>query len=186
MDKYHTRSGGCVFVDAAHPARLSPNEDVWSEKPISVRTSSHNQRVVHPGSYARNAHELYSISTTDYIKATTVVELIGFLREELPGRSIYLVLDNARYQRCKLAFGSLWEIPGSPYIPAPYSPNLNLIEYSVLEISQKSQVLAGFHYPTKESFVEAIDNFIDEVNEGLHENEIDELMNLKFQLLEAA
>ncbi|MCB9038822.1 MAG: transposase [Lewinellaceae bacterium] len=66
----------------------------------------------------------------------------------------------------------------------PYSPNLNLIERFWKYL--KKQVLAGFHYPTKQGFVEAIDNFIDEVNEGLHEEEINELMNLKFQLLEVA
>ena len=47
------------------------------------------------------SHELYTISTTDYIKAATVVELLCFLREERPGRQIFLVLDNARYQRCE-------------------------------------------------------------------------------------
>ncbi|MCB9350183.1 MAG: hypothetical protein H6573_22130 [Lewinellaceae bacterium] len=47
----------------------------------------------------------------------------------------------------------------------------------------QKQVLAGFHYPTKEAFIEAIDRFIDEVNEGMHEHELDELMSLKFQLL---
>jgi len=31
----------------------------------------------------------------------------------------------------------------------------------------KKKVLAGFHYPAKEDFINAIDNFIDEVNEGV-------------------
>lgn len=184
LDKATRGVADVFFVDAAHPVQGFHSGHVWSEKPVCVRTSSGRQRVNILGAMHAATHELYSISTTDYIKATTVVELISFLREELPGRSIYLVLDNARYQRCELVAKAARKYRVHLVFLPPYSPNLNLIERFWKYL--KKQVLAGFHYPTKQGFVEAIDNFIDEVNEGLHEEEINELMNLKFQLLEVA
>lgn len=157
---------------------------VWSEKPVSARTSSGRQRVNILEAMHAATHELYSISATGYIKATTVVELISFLREELPGRRICLVLDNARYQRCKLVDKAARKYRGHLVFLPPYSPNLNLIERFWKYLKKK--VLAGFHYPTKEAFIDAIDNFIDEANEGVHESELNESMNLKFQLLDVA
>lgn len=184
LDKASRGVADVFFVDAAHPVQGFHIGHVWSHKPVSVRTSSGRQRMNILGAMHAATHELYSISTTDYIKAATVVELISFLRQELPGRKIYLVLDNARYQRCKLVAKAARKYRIHLVFLPPYSPNLNLIERFWKFLKKK--VLAGFHYPTKEAFIEAIDNFIDEVNEGLHENEINDLMNLKFQLLEAA
>lgn len=170
------------FVDAAHPVQGFHNGHVWSDKPISVRTSSGRQRVNILGALHATRHELYSISTTDYIQATTVVELISFLRQECPGRPIHLVLDNARYQRCELVAKAAKKYRVHLVFLPPYSPNLNLIERFWKFLKKK--VLAGCHYPSKQSFVEAIENFIDQINEGLHQNEINELMNLKFQILD--
>jgi len=182
LDKAVRGVADVFFVDAAHPVQGFHNGHVWSEKPICVRTSSGRQRMNILGAMHAATHELYSISTTDYIKATTVAELISFLREELPGRQIHLVLDNARYQRCKLVDQAAKKHRVHLVFLPPYSPNLNLIERFWKYLKKK--VLAGFHYPTKEDFIDAIDSFIDEVNEGLHENELNELMSLKFQVLD--
>lgn len=184
LDKASRGVADVFFVDAAHPVQGFHSGHVWSEKPIAVRTSSGRQRMNILGAIHAASHELYSISTTDYIKATTVVELISFLREELPGKRIHLVLDNARYQRCQLVAKAAREHRVHLVFLPPYSPNLNLIERFWKYL--KKNVLAGVHYPTKEAFLEAIGNFIEQVNEGLHEDEIKELMNLKFQALDAA
>lgn len=184
LDKAIRGVADVFFVDAAHPVQGFHGGHVWSAKPICVRTSSGRQRMNILGAMHATTHELYSISTTDYIKATTVVELISFLREKLPGRRIHLVLDNARYQRCKLVAKAARKYRVHLVFLPPYSPNLNLIERFWKFLKKK--VLAGLHYPTKEGFIDAIDNFIDDVNNGLHEDELHELMNLKFQLLDVA
>lgn len=184
LDKASRGVADVFFVDAAHPVQGFHSGHVWSESPIAIRTSSGRQRMNILGAMHAITHELYSISSTDYVKATTVVELLEFLREELPDRQIYLVLDNARYQRCELVakMAKKYRI-NLVFLPA-YSPNLNLIERFWKYLKKK--VLAGFHYPTKENFIEAIHNFITEVNDGLHDDEIKDLMTLKFQLLEAS
>lgn len=172
------------FVDAAHPVQGFHNGHVWSEVPIFVRTSSGRQRMNILGAMHATTHKLYSISTTDYIKATTVVELIEFLRQELPGKSIHLVLDNAAYQKCELVVKAARKHRVHLVYLPPYSPNLNLIERFWKYLKKK--VLAGVHYATKPDFIKAIHDFIDEVNEELHDEEIKQLMTLNFQKLAAA
>lgn len=184
LDKATRGVADVFFVDAAHPVQGFHDGQVWSREPVYIRTSSGRQRMNILGAMHAATRELYSISTTDYIRATTVVELISFLRQELPGRRIHLVLDNARYQRCKLVAKAARKHRVHLVFLPPYSPNLNLIERFWKFLKKK--VLAGIHYPAKEDFINAIDNFIDEVNEGLYEEELNELINLKFQLLKAA
>jgi transposase len=184
LDKAIRGVAEVFFVDAAHPVQGFHNGYVWSQQPTSVRTSSGRQRMNILGAMHATTHELYSISTTDYIKATTVCELITFLRQNLPGKRIHLVLDNARYQRCELVAKAARKYRVHLVFLPPYSPNLNLIERFWKYL--KKNVLAGFHYPTKEAFIEAIHSFIDEVNEGVHNNELSQLINLKFQRLDGA
>jgi len=73
-------------------------------------------------------HELVTVTNDTYINAQRVCDLLWRISRLNIGVPITLVLDNARYQKCKL----VWELAESLdiellYIP-PYSPNLNLIE----------------------------------------------------------
>ena len=46
--------------------------------------------------------EVITIKNLTYIRAETVCELLGELAKEYAGRVVTIVLENARYQRCKL------------------------------------------------------------------------------------
>jgi len=46
-------------------------------------------------------HELITVTNTAYINAESVIELMRKLCEKYTDTCITLVLDNARYQRCK-------------------------------------------------------------------------------------
>ena len=182
------------FVDAAHPVQGFHSGQVWSRQPITVRTASGRQRVNILAALDAQHQELYSITTKDYIHAPTVVELLELLdqegrtaaarRQDGQRRPIYLVLDNAPYQRCALvqeaARGLQLELV---YLPA-YSPNLNLIERFWKFLKQKA--LAGYYYATKQEFCDAIDWFIDEVNHGEYENELRTLLAPNFQTLKTS
>lgn len=90
------------------------------------------------------------VSNEAYINAMSVYELlhkIAALGLQMP---ITLVLDNARYQKCKLVM-ELAESLGIEllYLP-PYSPNLNLIER--LWKFVKKQCLYFIYYPDFNSF----------------------------------
>ena len=58
--------------------------------------------------------EVVTVTNDVYITATEVCEMLRKISAKYAGKSVHLVLDNARYQKCRV-------------IP-PYSPNLNLIE----------------------------------------------------------
>ena len=179
LDKAQRGVAEVFFVDAAHPVQGFHQGYVWSENPIAMRTSSGRQRRSILGAMHATSHQLYSINTNDYINANTVVELISLLRAELPGKKIHLILDNASYQRCGLVTKAAAKYRVHLVFLPPYSPNLNLIER--LWKFLKKNVLAGFYYHSKQAFNDAIDDFIDQVNDGIHDLELNTLMNLKFQ-----
>ena len=184
------------FVDAVHPVQGFHGGQVWSKHPLAIRTASGRQRVNILGALDVHHQELYSITTNDYIQATTVVELLEHLDTErrtvvaaaaaahpqaVHRRPMYLVLDNARYQRCLLVLEAARRLDiHLVYLP-PYSPNLNLIERFWKFL--KKQALAGYYYATKQDFCDAIDWFIEEVNNGEYQHELRTLLAPNFQVL---
>ena len=170
------------FVDATHPVQGFCQGQIWSRSPVVVRTSSGRQRVNILGTLNALRPELFSITGGDYVNAKTVSELIEFVRQEHPRRQLYLLLDNAKYQKCEWVrrYAKRHNVH-LIYLPA-YSPNLNLIER--LWKFMKAEVLSGQYHATKEEFVEAIDKFIRELNDGKYKEELTDLLTTNFQTLE--
>ena len=72
--------------------------------------------------------EMTTVTNCKYIDAESVLELLARVREAYGDRKVTLVLDNARYQKCRAVWERAEELQIELlYIPA-YSPNLNLIE----------------------------------------------------------
>ena len=68
------------------------------------------------------------VANDGYITASEVCEMLRKIAVEYAGTPIYLILDNARYQKCNVVTDLALELGiHLTYIP-PYSPNLNLIE----------------------------------------------------------
>lgn len=91
---------------------------------------------------------------------------------------ITIVLDNARYQRCKLVIEKATELKIELLFLPPSSPNLNLIER--LWKFVKKEVLYSQYYDNFEKFKEAITNCLEET-ETKHKKALDSLLSLKFQ-----
>jgi transposase len=72
--------------------------------------------------------ELVTLTNTTYITAETVCELLRLLVTRYPRTRITLVLDNARYQRCRLVQDLAAQLNIELMFLPSYSPNLNLIE----------------------------------------------------------
>ena len=69
-----------------------------------------------------------TVTNDTYITATEVCQLLHKVSAKYAGQSIHIILDNARYQKCKIVQVLAMELNiDLVYIP-PYSPNLNLIE----------------------------------------------------------
>ena len=95
------------------------------------------------------------------------------------GLPITLVLDNARYQKCRSVFERAEELGIELlYLPA-YSPNLNLIER--LWRFVKKQVLYSTHYDKFASFKESIDSCLSDIGTRF-KSKMQTLMTLNFQL----
>jgi transposase len=123
--------------------------------------------------------ELVLVTNTSYITSIQICEmLVKIAARRTQGIPITIVLDNARYQRCKLVMGKAAELEIELLFLPPYSPNLNLIER--LWKFVKKEVLYSKYYDNFEKFKEAITNCLEET-ETKHKKALDSLLTLKFQ-----
>ena len=72
--------------------------------------------------------KIETIKNDSYITSVQVVELLEKLAAEYVGKPIAVVMDNAKYQRCKLVMFKAVELNIELIFLPTYSPNLNLIE----------------------------------------------------------
>lgn len=117
------------FVDAAH--FVLGNDfigSVYCRVRRFARTRSGRSRYNVLGALDFVTKKVITVTNSDYINADSVCALLKKVRAANEGKTIYFVLDNARYQKCTL----VQELAGTlrinlVYLPS-YSPNLNLIE----------------------------------------------------------
>lgn len=93
-----------------------------------VRTFSGRKRYNVLGALDYVSKKMLVVANDSYITATEVCDMLRKVAAEYGGKKVHLVLDNARYQKCRI----VQELAGQleiqlEYIP-PYSPNLHLIE----------------------------------------------------------
>ena len=119
-----------------------------------------------------------TIPEEPYITAAQVCELLKKLAALALTIPITLVLDNARYQKCKiveeLALSLSIELL---YLPS-YLPNLNLIER--LWKFVKKKCLYGKYYENFSDFSSAIYECLSDAHLK-HKKELDSLLTLRFQ-----
>ena len=166
------------FVDAAHFVLAAFLGWVWSFKRLFIQAPAGRKRFNVLGAIDAITHKLFTITNDSYINAESVCDLLRKLRKYNPVIPITLILDNARYQKCKLVF----ELAASLkiellFLPA-YSPNLNIIER--LWKFTKKKCLYSKYYDNFTTFKEAISNCIAHTHDTYKE-ELDSLLTLKFQ-----
>lgn len=146
-----------------------------------VKAASGRQRYNVLGAFNAATHELISVTNETYVTATTVCELLRKIAASGLGKPITLVLDNARYQRCRMV-QELAAALGIELLFLPsYSPNLNLIER--LWKFTKKTVLNSRHQGSFTDFRQTIDRCFNQLS-TTHRSSIDSLMTLKFQVFE--
>jgi transposase len=165
-------------VDAAHLVLSSFLGWMWSKARMYVKAASGRQRYNVLGAFNAMNHELIRVTNDTYITATTVCELIHKIVALDLGVPITLVLDNARYQHCRLV-QDLASALGVELLFLPsYSPNLNLIER--LWKFVKKDVLNSRHQGSFADFKQSINKCLDELH-TTHRMAINKLMTLEFQ-----
>ncbi len=169
------------FVDAAHFVMGAFLGWLWCFERIFIKAPSGRKRFNVLGALNAITHEVITVTNDTYIPATQICKLLHKLADLGLAIPITLVLDNARYQKCKVVqdFANFLGIE-LLYLP-PYSPNLNLIER--LWKFVKKKCLYAKYYEEFAQFSSAIANCLDEAHLK-HKKELDSLLTLRFQTFE--
>jgi len=103
---------------------------VWSKKRVFIQTSSGRQRLNVLGAVNPLNQKMLTVVNEDYINAESVCELLRKIRKAHSDRrvAVKLVMDNARYQRCKRVMAEATALGIEIVWLPPYSPHFNLIE----------------------------------------------------------
>jgi len=166
------------FMDAAHFVLAPFLGFLWSFSRIFIKAPAGRKRFNVLGALDAITHKLHTITNDTYINAQSVCQLLYEIAKHNAGIPITLVLDNARYQKCKI----VWELAEELniellYIP-PYSPNLNLIER--LWKFVKKECLYSKYYSDFLVFKEAISDCLNK-SHTTHKKKLDSLLTLNFQ-----
>ena len=183
IEEARTGKRELLFVDASHFVLAAFLGYLWSFVRIFVKSPSGRQRYNVLGAFNAISHELFTVTNDTYINANSVISLMKQIIEYYAGSAITLVMDNARYQHCKIVMDFAKEHGIELLFLPPYSPNLNLIERLWRYVKKKC--LYNKYYPDFASFKSGIDDCISNVGKK-YQAELDSLMTLKFQILKNA
>lgn len=166
------------FVDAAHFVLAPFLGFLWCFTRLFIRAPAGRQRYNVLGALNAVTHELISVTNDSYINSQSVCQLLRQIKALNLTVPVTLIMDNARYQRCRLvqelAEGLNIELL---FLPA-YSPNLNLIER--LWKFVKKECLYSKYYETFADFSLAINQCLDQTH-TTYKTQLDSLLALNFQ-----
>ena len=170
------------FVDAAHFVLRPYLCALWCFTRVFIKAPAGRQRFNVLGGINAITQKLEFYVNETYINAESVVEFLIQLREKYEVVPIYLVMDNARYQKCKLVMNKAQQLNITLVFLPSYSPNLNLIERLWKFIRKK--VLYGKYYEDFNLFKKGISSCLNSINQGKYVEELQSLLYLKFQTFE--
>lgn len=153
------------FVDASHFVMGGFPGRVWSAVRKWVKTACGRKRFNVLGALNFVTKKVETIVNATYITSTEVIAMLEKLARDYVGKPIKIILDNARYQRCKTVIEAAERLGVELVFLPTYSPNLNLIE-RVWKLV-KSRVLSGSYHETFEAFCQAIGGCIDSLHTEL-------------------
>ena len=165
-------------MDAAHFVHRAYLGFLWCFTRIFIASPSGRKRFNVLGAVNAITKEVMTVTNESYINAESICRMLlklSALNLEVP---ITVVLDNARYQKCRVVF-ALAEALNIEllYLPA-YSPHLNLIER--LWKFVRNECLYSKYYAEFDEFKGAISACIEQAN-TTHKKSLETLLSLKFQ-----
>ncbi len=168
-------------MDASHFVHGAFLCYLWSVTRLFLRTPSGRKRFNVLGALDFSTREVVTVTNVTYITSTTICELLQLLTTQTPGIPLTLVLDNARYQRCRLVQDLAAELGIELLFLPSYSPNLNLIER--LWKFVKADCLNGKYYETFEDFQRSIETCMSQLTSE-HRPAMKTLLTRNFQLFD--
>jgi transposase len=129
MDKAKKGMATLLFLDASHFVMGCDFLGyIYGVARRFIMTYSGRMRYNVLGALDFVSKKVTTVTNDTYITAAEICELLKKAAVEYTGKPIYIVLDNARYQKCNIVRELASRLGVRlVYIP-PYSPNLNLIE----------------------------------------------------------
>jgi transposase len=170
-----------LFMDAAHFVHGAFLAAVWCFTRLFISSPSGRKRFNVLGAVNAVTKEILTFTNETYINAESVCQLLVQIAQRYGQVPITIVLDNARYQKCKLvwAYATVLNIE-LLYLPS-YSPHLNLIER--LWRFVKKECLYAKYYQTFADFKQAIEKCIETTNTE-HRDKLETLLSWNFQSFE--
>ena len=170
-----------LFMDASHfVLGCDYLGYIYSRVRRFVRTFSGRKRYNVLGAIDYVTKRILTVTNDSYITATEVCDMLRKVASEYPGKTIHIILDNARYQKCAIVQALAKELGIIlQYIP-PYSPNLNLIErvWKFVKAELRSK-----YYDDFSAFQMKIDSIIESTSKG-NLTKIKRLIGEKVQLFD--
>lgn len=169
-----------LFMDSAHFVHAIFIGLLWCLSRVFIKSASGRSRFNVLGAIDAINQQLFTVCNETYINAISICEMLQKLAAHYAGIPITVVLDNARYQKCKIVASMASELNIELlYLPS-YSPNLNLIER--LWKFVKGEVLYCQYYSNFASFKFSIERCLTEIG-TIKKQKIASLLSLKFHIL---
>lgn len=174
--------GPVYFADSTHPMLNPILASGWIKKgeDFEVKTNSGRQRLNINGAIEINSLDVISRSCKT-VNKDSICELLRAIRAKNLGESkIYLVLDNASYNRAKKVKKLAKKLKIRILYLPPYSPNLNPIER--LWKFMKKKIMANIYYDDLETFQNEVTLFFRGIRK--YKKELSTLITDNFQIFE--
>ena len=165
-------------MDAAHFVLLPFLGYLYSLTTRFIRSWSGRKRFSVLGAINVVTKELIMMTGAAYVDSMTVCTLLKEVAIRYYDRHIVLVLDNARYQRCRLVLQTAERLHIQLLFLPAYSPNLNLIER--LWKFVKKKVLYNQFYSGFQLFCTAITDCLNKTHTE-YRDELETLLRPNFQ-----
>ena len=177
------KKGEChlLFMDAAHFILQPFICALWCATRLFVKASAGRNRINVLGAVNAITKEIITFNNTSYITAETIIDFFKNLRKHYGEMPLKIVLDNARYQHCKLVEQAAKELNITLLFLPSYSPNLNIIER--LWKFTKKKILYAKYYESPLKFHTAVTDFFLTVNQK-HQVDLKKLLTLNLQFFE--
>ncbi len=176
-----TKSGEIIllFLDASHFVMgCDFLGHIYSKLRRYVKTFSGRKRYNVLGAMDYVTKKVLAVTNDSYITATEVCAMLQKISKEYGEKEVHVILDNARYQKCKTVKEVAKQLNiHLEYIP-PYSPNLNLIERLWKFVKNE---LSSKYFNDFDAFRKKIDSIINSTD-GANKANIDSLMGKGVQL----
>ena len=143
-----------------------------------LQASSGRKRFNVLGAINAITYQLITVTNETYINAESVCELLQKIAHLNLTTPITLILDNARYQYCKVVQAKAADLNIELVFLPPYAPNLNLIER--LWRFVRKQCLYAKYDENFADFKRAIETCLAETDTK-HQLALVSLLSLKFQ-----